>query len=73
MPLVLLHLKGDVYGNNDGYARPIEIMLGQIEAAQAGSQEVFFGKELTGIFSANNNPAAGAKAPAPTPAAYSFF
>jgi len=46
----------DSYGNNAGYATPIERMLGEVEDAGAGTQ-VYFGARLTGIFGA---PAAGA-------------
>eukprot|EP00958_Prasinococcus_capsulatus_P029648 scaffold7589_cov403-Prasinococcus_capsulatus_cf.AAC.3 len=42
----------DAYGNNAGYALPITTMLGQIEAYGEG-QQVFFGKELSGIYAAS--------------------
>ena len=38
----------DAYGNNAGYATPVETMLGQLEDLGAG-QQVHFGKALTGI------------------------
>lgn len=41
----------DAYGNNAGYATPIETMLGQIEDEGEG-QQVFFGKQLSGIYAA---------------------
>lgn len=39
----------DAYGNNRGYATPIETMLGQVEDLGEGTQ-VFFGRELTGVY-----------------------
>jgi len=42
----------DAYGNNAGYATPVETMLGQIEDEGQG-QQVFFGKQLSGIFAAS--------------------
>jgi len=42
------YIMKDAYGNNFGYAWPIEVMLGQIEDMGDGTQ-VYFGHELTGI------------------------
>lgn len=43
------HILKDAYGNNAGYATPVEVMLGQLEALGAGDQ-VMFAKTLTGIY-----------------------
>eukprot|EP00935_MAST-01C_sp_MAST-1C-sp1_P000756 g756.t1 len=42
----------DAYGNNFGFGFPIEAMLSQIEASARGQQQVFFGKELIGLYAA---------------------
>lgn len=41
------HIMRDPYGNNAGYALPVETMLGQVEN---GGGRVFFGAELDGVF-----------------------